>query len=480
MRNTCCVILALVLTQATPPAVASNQDLPVIGDTSSGVVSVEEERELGKDFLRSLRSQVPTVSDPLLKEYLENLVYRLAQHSQLQDRHLQLVIIDSRQLNAFAAPGGIVGVNVGAFIYADTENELAAILAHELAHLSQRHFARQTDRSRRSTVTTLAGMLAGIVLMATTGGDAGLAAMTASQGLAEQSMLRYSRSLEAEADRVGIQTLAESGMDPNAMAYSFEQLARINRFAGERVPEFLLTHPVNQARIADSYNQAAAYPRKTYGESLDYQLMRERILVRDEGAPEVSIKRLQAETNSRSDVRHVANRYGLALALIRANRFEEAAATIRPLRDEHPDKIAFVVAEAELDRERGEPAKAADLLESHLKLSPDNLPLTVDLADTLLLVDRADEAEDLLERVTAKRPNDADLWYQLAETYGKAGNIVGVHQARAEFFVLNGNFDQAVKQLGYALPLVADNFQMSAKIHQRIRDIQMMRGNKQQ
>lgn len=454
---------------------ATHQDLPVIGDTSSGLISLDMERELGQQFLRSLRSQAPTVSDPLLKDYLEFLIYRLASHSQLQDRRLDLVIIDSPQLNAFAAPGGIIGVNLGLFTYAETENEISAILAHELAHLSQRHFARQVDSSRRSAITTMAGLLASIILIATTGGDAGMAVITASQALAQQSALRHSRAREAEADRIGILTLVEAGKDPRAMAYMFEQLSRLNRFAGERLPEFLMTHPVTQSRIADSYDQSRQYPVKIFDQSLDYQLMKARVMLLQEKFPEKSVKRLQQVKTKAKHFQKIARQYGLVLALTRANRPQEATSYLQPLLAEFPGKITFILAQTEIDFAAERYRQAIALLEEHLKINPDNYPLTMQYAQALLKVDEADQAEPVLEKLTATRPGDADLWYLLAETYGLANNIPGVHQARAEFFLLTGNLDQAVKQLGFALPLVADNFQITARINQRLLDIDKLK-----
>tara|TARA_B100001971_G_C18250922_1_gene578134 strand:+ start:79 stop:1563 length:1485 start_codon:yes stop_codon:yes gene_type:complete len=465
-------LLAPVSLLAAPP-----QELPVIGDTTSGLISLDMERELGQAFLRSLRSQAPTVSDALLKDYLEFLIYRLAYHSQLQDRRLDLVVIDSPQLNAFAAPGGIIGINLGLFIHAETENEFSAILAHELAHLSQRHFARQVDSSRRSTLTVLAGLLASIILISTTGGDAGLAAITASQALAQQSALRHSRGREAEADRVGMLTLVEADKDPRAMAYMFEQLAKLNRYAGERMPEFLMTHPVTQSRIADSYNQSNQYPVKKFDQSLDYQLMKARVLVLQEKYPQNSVKQMQQVSTLERHFQKIARQYGLLLALTRVNRTEEAVELLRPLLDEFPGKIAFILAQTDIDLAAQRYQQAIAMLEKHLKINPDNFPLTMQYAEALLKVDKPDQAEYVLEKLTATRPTDPDVWYLLAETYGLADNIPGVHQARAEFFLLTGRLDQAAKQLSFALPLVVDNFQITARINERLLDISKLQHN---
>jgi predicted Zn-dependent protease len=453
---------------------APAQDLPTLGDPTSGIVSLEQERKLGQSFLRQLRAQAPTISDPILKDYLEYLIYHLAEHSQLQDRRLDLVILDSRQLNAFAVPGGVVGINMGLFLYAETEKEFSANLAHELAHISQRHFARGVENSRVAAIPALAGLLASIVLIATTGGDAGLAAMSASQGLSEKMRLQYSRSREAEADRIGIITLAKSDMDPRAMAYMFERLNKINRYAGENIPDFLRTHPVTQERISDSYNQTRQYENKQYPISLDYQLMRARVLMMDEKSPDISVKRMRDGLNTDNPIINLAYQYGLALALSRASRPDEAVEVLGPLREKYPDKISLVLAQAEIDTQAQRFENATQLLEKSLEVNSDNFPLSMQYADALLKSGRIKDAEKVLERQVFLRPNDPDIWYLLAETYGLAENIIGVHQARAEFFVLNGNFDQAIRQLQYALPLVNKNFQMTARITQRLQEIQLL------
>ncbi|MEX2490047.1 MAG: M48 family metalloprotease [Pseudomonadales bacterium] len=476
-------ILLLALIFASSPAAFSSSNggnLPKLGDSVSGVISLEQERKLGQEFLRSLRAQAPTVSDPLLKNYLEHLVYRLAAHSQLEDKRLDTVIIDDPRINAFAVPGGVIGINKGLFMNAETEHEVAAILAHELAHLSQRHFARRIQADRKSSITSMAGLLAGILLMATAGGEAGMAAMTTAQAAAQNQALSYNRSREAEADRIGIDTLADADMDPRAMAYMFERLDRANRYAGDQVPEFLRTHPVTRSRIADSYNQSRNYERKQYPTDLDYQLMRNRVLVMSAESPSSAVNRMKVGLDQPDLVKQAASRYGLVLALTEKQETDEALRHLRMLEDEYPGKIAFILAKADIHVEAKRYEQALEILKDAVETNPDNYPLTMAYARTLLKADQPKEAEPLLVNLTRKRENDQDIWYLLAETYGLANNIVGVHQARAEYFVLNGNFDQAIKQLGYALPLVEGNFQSSARIRQRIEEIHELREEREQ
>ncbi|MEX0943866.1 MAG: M48 family metalloprotease [Pseudomonadales bacterium] len=473
-------LLIVTLFVAASGKAADTRNLPQLGDRASSIISLEQERELGQDFLRSLRAQAPTISDPILQEYLEHLIYKLALNSELQDRSLELIIIDADSINAFAAPGGIVGVHDGLFVYAETEDEISAILAHELAHLSQRHFARRSDAGRQASMTSLAGLLAGIVLIAAGSGDAGLAAMTAGQAATQGEMLRYSRAWESEADRVGIRTLVDAGKDPRAMAAMFERLERANRFQTSRIPEFLLTHPVTRDRIADSYNQALQYPNREYQSSLDYQLMRARVIVNTSRSPRDAISRMQADLDSADPVKRAASQYGLTLAYTESGQFERAMDYLNALKKTHNGKIAVMLAEASLHNKAARYDEAGSILKDALRLSPGNYPLTMAYADVLLKQGKPERAQNVLVPLTSKRPNDVHLWYTLAETYGLANNIVGVHEARAEYFVLVGNFDQAITQLGYAIPLVTDNFQKTASIRTRIEEIHQMRMKREQ
>ena len=450
---------------------ANDQNLPTLGDAASGTVSLTKEREIGQDFLRSLRAQAPTMDDPILQDYLEHLIYRLAANSQLTDRRLDLVIIDSPVLNAFAAPGGVVGVHHGLFSHGESEHEISAILAHELAHLSQRHFARGVEAGRKSTAISMAGLLASIVLMTTVGGDAGIAALQSTQAVAISHQLRHSRGREVEADRVGIDTLLEAGMDPRAMAYMFERLERASRYDADEMPEFLRTHPVTRARIADAYNQTVSQPRADFPLNIDFHLMKARVKAMAAPAPAEVLPAFRAGMTHEHPVIRTANTYGLVLALTEGAKFDEAMRYLRPLLEDYPNKISLLIAEADIHRRAQRPDIALDRLGIALDVNPRNYPLSMALAQTLLANQQTDKAVSVLLGLTSERSNDDFLWYHLAEAYGLARDIPGVHWARAEYFVLNGNYEQAIKQLEYALPLVRRKFQQEAKIKQRLHEL---------
>jgi predicted Zn-dependent protease len=322
---------------------APMDDLPMLGDASSGIVSREMEARIGEDFMRQIRAQLPTHTDPLIIYWMEQLLFDLAAASDLRDPSLHLVMVDSGQINAFAAPGGIVGINLGNFVAGQSVHEFAAIVAHELAHLSQRHFARGVEAQRAMTLPYVAAMIASAAIMATVGADAGIAAMASSQAAMQDSMLRYSRAREREADRVGIETLHRAGMDPWAMAGMFERMSRAARYS-RRPPEFLLTHPVTETRIADARDRANQYPRQTFPDTLDYQLMRARVQLHlAESARDMATTfRVQLE-EGRTGFPDAA-RYGLALAQLRQGQLDEAAATLAPLLEAEPHRIAYAMA----------------------------------------------------------------------------------------------------------------------------------------
>ena len=469
------VILCTLL--ACRGAVAQTEDLnlPNLGESSTSMFSAEFEYQLGRTWLRIFRSQVPTVDDPLLQDYLEHLIYQLANHSKLEDRRIDVVIVDSPQINAFAVPGGVIGINNGLLLYAQTEAELATVLAHEIAHLSQRHFSRGVEFQQKQQPLALAAMLASFVLLATAGGDAGIAALSATQAATMDSALRYSRGNEQEADRVGMQTLVAAGMDPYAAPAMFERMLASSRYSNSNgIPEFLRTHPLSESRIADTRNRAQQYPKPEPTISLDYQLMRARVANELAVTPEEAVHKFRSELDGKPRSPEAAS-YGLVLALTAAGRPDDAALELDGIWSKHPDRIEYIIADAEIDMLRNEPGKAVSKLAARLKLSPGNHALTMTYADALMKNQQAHIAEEVLVAQSKRYPNDPGLWYLLAEVQGLSGNIVGLHMSRAEFFILNGNLDQAEKQLNYALELTHRDYLTTAKISQRLKDIAMMR-----
>ena len=474
----CLIQLSLVLMVFSISSTNANElKLPNLGESSTSLFSSEYEHQLGRAWLRAFRSQVPTVEDPLLQDYLESLIYRLANHSQLEDRRLEVVIVDNPTINAFAVPGGVIGIHNGLLMYAQSEDELATVLAHEIAHLSQRHFSRGVEYQRQQTPLNLAAMLASFALIAVAGGDAGIAALSATQALAQDNALRYSRGNEAEADRVGMTTMVAAGLDPHAAPVMFERMLQASRYArGNRIPEFLRSHPLSKNRIADTKNRAREYPKTIRSPNLTYQLMRARVANQLANTPSEAVQKFRGELDG-SPNSIEATTYGLVLALTDAGRTDEARVELNKLWAKDVDRLEYIVADAEIDLVKNEPGIAAEKLANQLRVSPGNHALTMVYARALMKDQKPHISEEVLIEQSKRNAGDPALWYLLAEVQGLSGNIIGLHQSRAEYFILNGILDQAEKQLTYALKLTKGDFVTTAKLHQRIADISTIREN---
>jgi len=467
------MLLSILLGLCVAPHATAEIRLPALGDGSSARISPQQEAELGRAWLMAFRRQVRTYEDPQLQHYLEALLAKLATYSELGPQPLQVVVVDNSSVNAFAVPGGVIGVHTGLLQLARTEHEFASVLTHELAHLSQRHFARRLDAQRRSSTLGLAGLLTGLVLAATVGGDAGMAAMTASQAAMLEESLRYSRQNEQEADRIGIDNLYRAGFDPSGAPDMFERMLAATRYTGQRPPEFLLSHPLTESRVADVRSRITKYPQRQYPDNLDYQLLRARIEVTAAERPERAT-RLFRDRVSGAGLDSIAARYGLALALSAQGDHQQARQQLQQLIDEDGDRLPYRMASIALSRGAGDTAAAITEARELTAKHPDYYPAQLELATSLSAANQFSDAEILLERLARDRPNDPKIWFELAETSGLAGDIAGVHRARAEYFTLIGVFNRARDHLNYARQLQDQDFRQVALIDQRLRDLDLL------
>ncbi|MCV6615155.1 MAG: M48 family metalloprotease [Cellvibrionaceae bacterium] len=465
-------LICLALALGSGPSLGANDiQLPNLGD-SSGIVSPQQEYKLGQAWARAFRAQVPTSTDAQLADYTEKLLAKLAEYSELENKELDILMVENPTLNAFAVPGGVVGVHTGLFRYAQSEGQMAAVLAHELAHLSQRHFARGVEHQKRNSIPMLAALMTSLVLAATVGGDAGIAAMSATQAAALESKLRFSRQNEKEADRIGIQTMAAAGMDPYQAPAMFEQMLRATQYS-KRPPEFLLTHPVTEKRIADTKSRARRYAPRPQPESLDYHLMRSRVRLALAEAPSQAAKAFSSELEGQSLLPE-ASRYGLTLALIEMKKFKRAQTELDILLKQRPDHVSYQIAEADLIAARGDYDGALGKLRRALTAKPGNHPLIIRIAELSMESGQYHYGEQLLIKHSRARPKDTYVWYLLAEIHGLNGNILQLHQARAEYFILNGIYDKAMHQIVLAQKMARGNYRLSTMLEEKRRQVQAM------
>ncbi|MDA9195802.1 M48 family metalloprotease [Gammaproteobacteria bacterium] len=440
--------------------------LPELGDRVSGAVSSAQEKAIGEAFLKQAYAQAPLINDSLIQEYTELLVFRLSEKSKVQDRYFNVLLIDDPSLNAFAAPGSIIGVNGGLFLEAENEGQFASVMAHELAHLSQRHFARNVLRSQDSSLSSALVLVSSIAIALITNQPQ---AIIGGSAFMQQENLRYSRLFEKEADRVGFTNLVASGYDPYTMGEMFENMNRMKRYYGEAPPEFLLTHPVTSSRVNDAFNAAESIDASgSKKDSLDYSFIRSRLKVYYEKIPASSVSYFKdafKKSNLPSD------HYGLALALNKNNEFENSISVINDLIDRFPKNLILNTTRVEIYLNAGLYQEASNHVDEFLSISPGNYPLTITKAKILNETGEYFAAEELLREQLLKRNGDPYLWLLLSDIQRDGKNVVGYYQSKAEYHFLLGQYEEAISQLEFALQLTKNNFQVSESVMTKIIDI---------
>jgi predicted Zn-dependent protease len=441
-------------------------NLPELGDRVSGAVSYDEEKAIGEMFLQQVYSNAPLISDPIIFEYTEHLIYRLSEYSQVNDRYFKILLIDDDSLNAFAAPGGIIGINGGLFLYSDNEGQFSSVLAHELAHLSQRHFARNVLKSQDSNLASALVMVSSIAIALISNNPN---AMALGPAILQSQSLRYSRLFEKEADRVGFANLVKAGYHPESMGEMFENMNEIRRLSGDLPPEFLLTHPLSSSRISDAFNAAENLPTEgTKKNSLEFSLIKARLEIYYENISQNSLRKYSERVNQDPTE---SNLYGLALAHQKNNNYEESLEIINKLISSYPKNLVLNNTKVDFLFESGKYEDALVHVNKFLEISPRNYPLSISKSKILLSMQRYFESEEIIRDQLLRKNNNPDLWLLLSEIQRNSKNIIGYHQSRAEYFLLLGQNEKALNQLEFALKLTQNNFQVSERIMTKMIEI---------
>ena len=457
-------LLTLLLVSASLFAQNKDLNLPELGDRVSGVISLEQERILGQGFLEQVYAQAPLIYDPIIQEYTELLIYRLSETSQVEDREFSVVLIDDKSLNAFAAPGGIIGVNGGLFLNADNEAQLASVLGHELAHLSQRHFARNVLRGRDSNLASSLVMISAIALAIVSNNPT--AFITGPAALAQQQ-LRYSRLFEREADRYGFNNLIAAGYDPKAMGEMFENMSKIRKLSGDNPPEFLLTHPVTSSRISDAFN-AADQLEITGGKknTLNFELVKGKLKARyNSSSPQASTRYFEKihQINPSNE-----NTFAYIASLKTSGNYQKATNLNNKLLEKFPKNLILNITKAEIFLSAQQYDLAENSIDEVLRISPRNFPASIVKAKILSAQNNSIKAEEILRDLLIKKNKDPSIWMQLSEIQRAGKNIVGYHLSKGEYYLLIGDFQNALNQFQFAFGLSGHSFQTSETILTKI------------
>lgn len=461
-------VLAVMLAVA-PRAFA--QALPDLGSVGDVVLSPQTERRLGESIVRDIRFREPTyLDDPEIVDYLAKLGAKLTQANPAARQDFEFFAMRDAVVNAFALPGGFVGVNTGLINLADTESELASVLAHEIAHVSQRHIARMLGQEQQLQMPVLAAIAAAI-LLGRAHPDLASGAVVAAQAGAVQSSLSYSRDFEREADRVGLQTLEAAGFDPRAMAAFFEKLQRSMRVADDgSVPGWLRTHPMTVERIADAQNKAAAMPYRQHPDSLDFHLVRAKLRA-DAGEPASAVARFRDSVREQRYGAEAGARYGLAAALLRAGKAGEAAAEVARLRSLGAASPMIDMLDARVKQAAGERGAALALLAKAVERYPESRALAYAHVSALQAEGRNDAALTALREALRLQPRDARLYTLQAQSYAALGKRLLQHQAQGEAYALQGSLPAAIEQLQIARTAGDGDFYQLSMVDARLKEL---------
>lgn len=465
------LLLSFTLSSTALPGLSAAQgiELPDIGGSS---VSLEQEHRIGQAAYNNIREAHAVLNDPLVEHYIQNLGYELVSSGDPQDFRFHFFIVNDADINAFAMPGGYIGVNYGLILDTQSESELAAVMAHEIAHVTQRHYARSYDALKGTSLAATAALIAAILLGAKNDQIGQAAAASIAAGSA-QKQIDFTRANEKEADSVGIRLLEKAGFNPESMADFFQRLQHATRLYGAEAPEFLRTHPVTSARIAEARNRARQFPHHKYISHKAYYLIRARLQVLTSRDPAGTLRSFKQNLAKGSYLDKDAEEYGYALALMANNDNARALPILSRLQNADPQRLAYITAWAEAEAGSGHSDKAVSRLHAALQLNPYNPLLSHYYASTLLQAGKPKTAITFLQDFINNAPPSPDTYKLLAQAQGQAGNDVGAQMAMAEYYAQYGQLHQAIQLLEQARRTRGLDFYDSSRIEARLKDLKI-------
>ncbi len=473
MRQVIACLVALTLLVPPTVSAATGDDLPDIGSPSNSALSREKEQQIGRAIFRSLVDTDRVMNDPEVQEYVQDVGQKLAAQAQDGDFRFKFFVVNDSAINAFALPGGYIGVHSGLILATKSESELAGVLAHEISHVTQRHISRAVFANQRSSILTMAAMLGAILLGAVGGnGDVITGAIATAQGVAAQQQINFTRANEYEADRVGVGVLAAGGFDPMGMPDFFETLARQTGPLASQAPEFLLTHPVTVSRIAETRERAASFSRLDVEDAAGYAITRARVRVLSSPTPEKALQFFLGEQQRPKSVGDLGTEYGIALVRMELGQYTEARGIFQGLLATHPGVIPFHTGLAGAELALGNRDAAFATYEKAMALFPRNTPLTVRYAEALLAAGKSKQAHTLLLDLLNNVPPTAEQVRLIALAASAAGDTADAYYYMAELHLIKGDVVMAADQLRVALATPGLDAVQRARFTSRLAEIQ--------
>jgi predicted Zn-dependent protease len=469
------MVIALFLTTNLVANFAWANDLPELGDVSQTVLSPLQEQAIAEQILRDVATSDDVVQDPEVSTYLQALGMRLVSSSPDSQLKFNFFVVQDNSINAFAMPGGVVGVHTGLILAANSESELASVLGHEIGHVTQHHLARMLAAQKYDTFKNIAG-IALALLVARANPQLASGALTTASAVGVQNQLDYTREHEREADRIGLQILNSGGFDVRAMPAFFTTLQRGTRFAEGSAPSFLRTHPLTSERIADVANRVEQMQYKQVPDSVEFQYVRAKLLA-NKGSADTNILVFEQNIRERRYTNEAAERYGLAVAYVRKSAYVQAEKEIDWLKKNAPPHPMIENLSARLQVAKNNPQLAAKQYAAALKLFPDNRALLYGYLAHFLAIKQADSAINLVQEKKNLYPDDAYFYNVLAKAYTMQNKVLLSQQALGEAYYRKYDLKRAIEQMELATKASDGDFYQKSMVEARLKDLRRIQGD---
>jgi predicted Zn-dependent protease len=466
------ILSFLFSTLTTPIVEASNNDLPDMGSSINKILPLNLEQQLGDYYIRILRQQLPIVNDPQIRNYINELGFKLvAANEDARNRQFYFFVINDPSINAFAMPGGYIAVHSGLIQNAETESELAGVMAHEIAHVTQRHLARRIEQQQQLNIPAMIAMLGSVLVMAKSP-EAGMAALTTIQAGTSQIMINHTRSNESEADRIGIASLVNAGFNPSGMVSFFEKMLKLSRYSGQRLA-FLSSHPLSQQRITESRDRARNLNNNNKDDNFNFYLFKERLasfLPKDFNP----VKRDYENklNNYHPSQRPLAAEFGYALTLNNLNQYGKSKVILNRLAKQYPNSLYFTIALAESEIASNNPKIAISMLEELFRLNPGSDSITMTYARALIEDKQIKKALDILYAHLPSVEKEPSMYEIIAEAQSKDGLFKEVHESTGLKLYHSGDLQGALAQYKMAMNGRSDDPYFNSRLLARIRSVQ--------
>jgi predicted Zn-dependent protease len=444
-------------------------ELPDLGDSSQLVISAKEEQAIARAILREVAVSPEIIQDIEVIDYLKNLGNRLVAYSPNKTQQFNFFVVNESSINAFAMLGGVIGVHTGLILASNSESEVASVLGHEIAHVTQRHLPRMIAQQKNDTIKSVLG-IALALLVARANPQLSAGTMTAASAMGVQKQLDFTRENEKEADRVGFQILTDAGFDGRAMVSFFGTLQKGSRFSEGAAPSFLRTHPITTERISDMSNRVKDTRYRQIPDNPDFVYIKSKLRATN-GTPQSAVAEFEGSIKDKRYMNEAAERYGLAIAYMRKNDFVKARQEVEWLKTNAKKDALIETLACKLEVATNQPTQALNLYLKALNLYPNYRALIYGLAEHYLMTNEPEKTIRLINDKLNIYPDDSYFFELLSKAYSKQGKELLQYQAQSEAYYRKFNLPRAIEQMEFAAKSRDGNFYQKSIVESRLKQL---------